>query len=62
MSVMNTFPGPRIEISPKNSKRINKQLQVKNGGHVNNFETKGQGKTLALSCFRLEGFSSILAQ
>lgn len=48
-SVTNIFPGPRIEISPKQSKRINKWLQLENRGHLSNFETKDEVKTLTLA-------------
>ena len=48
MSATNTFPGPRRGIFPKKSKGINKCLQLENGSHLNNFETKDQMKILFL--------------
>lgn len=63
-SVTNIFPGPRIEISPKQSKRINKWLQLENKGHLNNFETKDEVKTLTLALGQKEpnGYSYISTQ
>lgn len=64
MSVANTFPGPRTETSPKKGEGINRWLQPENGGHLNNFETKNEVKTLILALGWKEpsGFSYIPAQ
>lgn len=49
ISATNTFPGPRRGIYPKKAKRINKSLQLENGSHLNNSETKDKVKTLVLA-------------